>query len=88
MYTRLCVEDQFIVRFWQNLNFLNRFSKNIQISNWIKIRLARTDLFHVTDGQADMTKPTVSFRIHNFGVGIDLYLSFDNWYDNNGYVSY
>jgi len=35
-----------------NLNFLDRFSKNPQLSNFIKIRLVEADLFHA-DGQTD-----------------------------------
>ena len=34
------------------MNFLDRFSKNTQISNFVKIRLAEAELYHV-DGQAD-----------------------------------
>jgi len=38
---------------WQNLvklNFLDRLSKNIQISNFIKTSLVRAELFHA-DGR-------------------------------------
>ena len=40
--------------------FLNIFSKNIQISNFIKICLVGAELFH-TDGQTDMTKQIAAF---------------------------
>ena len=43
------------------LEFLVRFSKNIQISNFMKIRLVGAELFHA-DGQTDMTKLIVAFR--------------------------
>jgi hypothetical protein len=55
------------------LDFFERFSKNIQISNFMKIRSVGTELFHVdlqTDGQtdrqtykqADITKLIITFR--------------------------
>jgi len=50
-----------------NLNFLNRFSKNYQISNLMKIRPVGAELFHV-DGRADMTKLIVAFR--NFATAL------------------
>ena len=40
------------VRFYRNLNLLERFSKIIQISNSMKIRPVGTELFHA-DGWAD-----------------------------------
>jgi hypothetical protein len=45
------------------LNFLNRFSKKVQISSFIKIRPVGAELLHA-DGQTDMTKLTVAF--HNY----------------------
>jgi hypothetical protein len=45
----------------RHLNFLNIFSKNSQISNFMKLRSMRAELFHA-DGQTDMTKLTVAFR--------------------------
>jgi hypothetical protein len=50
-----------LVRFERNLNFLCRFSKNTQISNFIKIRPVGVELFRA-DGQTDMTKLIVAFR--------------------------
>jgi hypothetical protein len=57
------------VRFLWNLNFLDIFSKNPQISNFMKIRPVGTELFHA-DGRTDerknrrtgMTKLIIAFR--------------------------
>jgi len=45
------------------LEFSQNFSKNTQISNFMKIRPVGAELFHA-DGQTDMTKLIVAF--HNF----------------------
>jgi len=50
-----------LVRFKWNLNCFDRFSKNIQISTFMKIRPVEGDLFHA-GGQTGMTKLTVAFR--------------------------
>ena len=50
-----------LVTFWSNVNFLDRFSKNTQIPNLIKIHPVEAELFHV-DGRTDMTKPRAAFR--------------------------
>ena len=42
--------------------FSTRSSKNIQIPNFMKIRPVGDELFHV-DGQTDMTKLIIAFRI-------------------------
>ena len=42
--------------------FLNRFSKNTQISNFMKIRPVRASFFHTDRRRIDMTKPVVAFR--------------------------
>jgi hypothetical protein len=45
--------------------FLDRYSKNTQISNLMKIRPVGADLFHAdgrTDGRTDMTKLIIGFR--------------------------
>jgi len=48
------------VRFQWNLNFLERYSKNNQISNFMKIRPVGAELFHA-DGQTDITKLIIVF---------------------------
>jgi hypothetical protein len=53
-----------LVRFLWNLIFLDRFSKNIQISNFLKMRAVGT-LLHAdgrTDEETDMTNLIVAFR--------------------------
>jgi hypothetical protein len=42
-----------LVRFEQNLNFLNEISKNPQMSNFMKIRPLGAELFH-PDGQTNI----------------------------------
>jgi len=49
------------VRLQRNLDFLDRHSKNIQISVFMKIRPVGTEFF-LADGRADTTKRTVGFR--------------------------
>ena len=52
------------VRFLFNLNILDTFSNNTQMSNFMKIRLASNDLFQAdgrTDGQT-VTKLIVTFH--------------------------
>jgi hypothetical protein len=44
-----------------NLNYLDRFSKNTKIQNFMKIRPFGAKLFHA-DGQTDMPKVTVALR--------------------------
>jgi len=43
------------------LEFFDRFSENIQISDFMKIRPVGAELFHA-DRQTDMTKLIVTFR--------------------------
>jgi hypothetical protein len=50
-----------VVRFSWNLNFLDRFSRNTQISDLMKIRPVSAELFHA-DGRTDMTMLIVAFR--------------------------
>jgi len=50
-----------LVRSCRDLNFLDRFSKNNQISNFMKIRAVGGELFHA-DRRTDMTKLLVAFR--------------------------
>ena len=59
----LCKVLVILVRFQWNFYFLGRFSKNTQISNFIKILPVGTELpyaYRRTDGQTDMTKLTVA----------------------------
>ena len=58
-----------LVGFKLNLNFLDRFSKKAQISNFIKIRRVVAELLQADgqtdvreDGRADMANITVAFR--------------------------
>jgi hypothetical protein len=47
------------------LKFLDRFFKNIKLSNFMKILTVGAELFHAdgrTDRQTDMTELTVAFR--------------------------
>ena len=53
-YWSSCKAPVIVVIFSCNLDFLDRFSRNTQISNFIKILPVGADLFHAdrrTDGQ-------------------------------------
>jgi len=50
-----------LVIFESQLHFLDRFSKNNDISSFMKIHLVGAELFHA-DGRTYMTKVTVVFR--------------------------
>ena len=57
--------DVCIVRFEWNLNILDKFSKNTQVSNFMKIHPMGAQLFHAdgqVDKETDIMKLTVAFR--------------------------
>jgi hypothetical protein len=60
---QLLSETFLILRRIQQVTVVNgrRFSKNHQISHFMKIRPVGAELFHV-DGQTDVTKVIVAFR--------------------------
>jgi hypothetical protein len=47
VYWSSCKVPAFLVTFQGRLNFLDRFSKMIQIANFMKIRPVGAELFHV-----------------------------------------
>ena len=57
----MCLQCILLVRFQLNLNFLDRFSKNTQISDVTKIRPVGPELFHAVR-RTDMAKLVVAFR--------------------------
>ena len=58
--TSSCEVNIILVGFEWHLNFLDGFSKKVQISNFIKIRTVRAELVHA-GGQTYMTKLVVAF---------------------------
>jgi len=51
----LCQVPFILVRFWLNLNFLHRVSKNTQISDFMKIPPMEGQLFHTDEGKDGRT---------------------------------
>jgi hypothetical protein len=64
VYWSLCTLAVILVRFEWNLNFLDRFSKNTHISNFMEAKPSggRVVPCGRTDKRADMTKLIVAFR--------------------------
>jgi hypothetical protein len=61
VYWSSCKVPLILVRYERNSNFLDGFSKNAQISNFMKIPPVGAELIHA-DGRTDMTKLIVVFR--------------------------
>jgi len=64
VYWTSCKISVIIVRFQWNLNFLDRLSRNTEVSNFMKIPSMGAELFHA-EGGTDM-KQTVDIR--NFSI--------------------
>ena len=65
VYWSSCKVLVILVGIQGNSNFLDKYSKYTQITNFMKICHVRADLFHAEgriDRQTDMTKLTVAFR--------------------------
>ena len=48
-----CTVSIILVTFLWNLNFLDMFSQNIEILNFMTIRLVGVELFHADEGRTD-----------------------------------
>jgi len=62
VYWSSCKVSVTLSTFSWKFNFLGRFSKNTQVTNFVKIRLVWAQLFHA-DWRTDMIKLTVVFVI-------------------------
>ena len=60
MYIGLNVKYLSFLSDFNECQFFERFSKNTQVLNFIKLHPVVAELFHA-DGQTDMTKPIVAF---------------------------
>ena len=84
-----------VVRYQWKLNFLDRFSKNIKISNFMKIFWVGTKLFNAgrrTDGRTNMTKLMLRKRLRMpqrklplYNRSIKMHLYYDQKRSNKGY---
>jgi hypothetical protein len=61
VYWSSCKVSVILLRSYRDLNFLERFSKNTQISSFMKIRAVGAELFHA-DRRTGMSKLLVAFR--------------------------
>ena len=68
LHSSSCKVPVIIVRFWWNLNSLDRFSKNTQVSDLMRISPLGTEFFRAygrtdgrTDRQTDMTNLIITF---------------------------
>jgi hypothetical protein len=61
MYIGLQVKYPFLLSYFNETWLLDKFSKNTEISNFMKIRPVGAELFHA-DRRTDMTKLMVAFR--------------------------
>jgi hypothetical protein len=68
LYWCSCKVPVILVRFEWNLSFLDRFLKNPQISNFIKLRPVGAELFHA-DGRTDGHDEAIS-RFSQFCEGV------------------
>jgi len=65
VYWPSCKVPFILVRLYWKFNFLDRLSKNTQISNFMKILPVGAEIFHAdrrTNGQTGKTKLIVAFR--------------------------
>jgi hypothetical protein len=62
MCSGLQLQCQLFLSDFNETNFLDSFSKNTQISNFVKICSVGAVLFNAKDGQTDTTKLIVAFR--------------------------